>query len=153
MKRISLSDIRPQLGTFTLEVTGELVHQFRKISLDDYGWVEETFGETLDKLFAEGREVKLSVVAKLFYHQLKDRSPFKAETKTEVDEEGEEREVRISGVQKFRQSIVGIEEQMAVVNAFLKTMGMSQPLTVEKVLEEGKKKKDKALAGARSLTS
>lgn len=152
MKPIKLGELRPQFGEFTLEATHDHKHRLRKISIDDYEWIEATFGLPLNELFAEGKEVKLSTVTRLIYHQLEDKSLFRAEDRTIIDDEGEERVQRISGLQKFREAIVDPSEAANLTKAYLKSIGLSQPLALETNSEKPSKKKVKPLAGPKSST-
>ncbi len=152
---IPISDLRPQYGKFKLAATGDTEHTLRKISLDDYQWVEDTFGMPMELLFSDGREVRISEVIKLIYHQLEDKSPFVSEVLPKfIDDNGDEHEnYRVSGLQKFRKSICGPEEQLAVVQALMKTVGLSQPVA-SGASTDGKKKESppKSRAGAKSST-
>ncbi len=140
-----LSDIRPQYGGFKLEATGETEHRLRKVSLDDYEWIETTFGMSLEELFAEGKNVKTSVLTKLIFHQLEDKKPFLAEDRAIITDAGESETVRISGLQKFREAVINPEEAKSLAEAFLKTIGLSQPLKVEVIPgDPGEKKKEKS---------
>ena len=151
MKPIPVSVMRPQFGTFRLEATGDTLHRLRKISVDDYEWVEETFGLSLEQIFTEGKVVKLSTLTKLIFHQLEDKSPFLAEDREIIDDEGEKKSVRISGAQRFREAIINPDEAKLMTAAFLKTLGLSQPA---RDASDGEKKKARGPhAGARSSTS
>ncbi len=149
MKEIQLSEIRPQFGTFKLEATGDVVHRLRKVSLDDYEWFESEFGLSMLQVFAEGKEVKTSVVTKIIFHQLEDKTPFLASDEDVITDDGEKATVRVTGLQKFRRAVITAEDAQTMTQAFLKTLGMSQPVSVEAPKAAGKKK---VPAGPKSST-
>lgn len=128
---MKLQDVRPVLGTFTLRVTDDVEHRFRKIGLDDEIWAEDTFGMGISEFFAPGRDVKLSDICRMWFHFLDDQSHFPAKKKTVPDDEnGGTKEVVVPGFRVFLQAI-DEDEVKAVAAAFEKSMKASRTSAAE----------------------
>lgn len=126
------------MGVFTLEATGDVVHQLRKISQDDQAWIKRTFGKPLDHIFAPGAEVDFSNTLKIVYHQLVDKTRFPGKVEYNVlDDDGfPVKERRVTGVEVLAQAITSPVENMDIMSALLKTMGNSNAVEIRGVVEK-----------------
>lgn len=150
----SLEDMIPEPGEFTLKSTGATVHVLKPISVADESWCRQVLGDHPIHIL---QSQKLMPICRVIYHQLLDKTPFLAQTELRVDDEGEHKEVRVSGPEILAEAIIGQKEQLEMYCALLKTIGISQPM-IDKTLEAGgiKKKKiqkkDQSPVGQKSLT-
>lgn len=141
MKAIDLEDLIPMTGEFSLEATGAIVHQLRPITLQDQVWIKDKFGDAqaLQKIL-EG--TKLKELCQLIYHQLLDKSHFRASVVKEINDEGDEVERKITGPEALASCVSTKKEQLAIYKALLKTIGVSEPM-LEEVLGGGESAKKK----------
>jgi hypothetical protein len=138
---IKLEKIRPQSAKFSLQATGE--HELRKVTLDDQVWFQDHFGKPIEEVFGLGQEVKLSTMMQFIFHLLVDKTPFRSYTESVHDDEsGQDVVVRVPGYRVMARSI-GTDEQLAVMSALMKTVGISMPEVPEKKDDAGEKKEEK----------
>lgn len=127
MARMELTDLFPETGTFKLKSTGDHEHRLRPVNLIDRAWITRTFGEgnVLQAMFEKS---DFASITKLVFYLLEDKSPFPA---GEIDDLGENFEVvkrKVAGPERIMQAIVSPAEQIAVMKALLKTIGVSEPM-------------------------
>lgn len=136
---ISLKELIPESGEFTLKATGAAVHRLRPISLADKAWAQEKFGKSIADVLQGRRFMDL---CRLCYHQLENRMAFPAQVLDGLDDDGHPNKVTTTGPEALALAIVGPREEESLYLALLKTFGISQPL-IDKINEdaEGKKKK------------
>jgi hypothetical protein len=158
MKQITLADICPQPGKFTLKSTGK-EYTLLPISIADQAWINERFGKNLEQIF---REVRSNEIAQIAYHQMDEQSKTEFEPKEVTihnEETGARTKTMIGGWRLFAAQVAGMGEMEGIFKALLHTIGVSQPLIEEleadMKAEELKKKEDPSEtrpAGGESLT-
>jgi hypothetical protein len=158
MKQITLADICPQPGKFSLKLTGK-EYTLRPITIADQAWISERFGKQLQDIF---REVRSKEIAQLAYHQMDEQSKAEFEPKDVVihnEDTGERTNSKIGGWRLFAAQVSGMVEMEGIFKALLHCIGISQPLIdeleAEVKAEELKKKvsQEEALpAGVASST-
>lgn len=130
----SLTYIRPEMGRFTLEALPGVELRFRKFDLDDYAWVESTFGRPLEQLSQPGGEgVMTSTLARIWFRVLDEESkshfPPKVETVIDYESTGEKQEITVPGWQRFMRAISVGEARNKVNMAFTVTMMAGKSLS------------------------
>ena len=135
---IELDDICPERAEFFLKSKNK-TYGLRMLTLQDYAWFEKTFGSV--NVFAK-KEVDYTTVLKAVYHQLEQdsRKDFLAKTEKIIDDDGIETEKLIKGYEVLGDSISHPDEINGMMKAYVKTMGISQPV-FDKLTEEEQKKK------------
>lgn len=89
----------------------------RKKTLADIKWLADTFGQDMKGLFPEGDNVSYANMARVVYHYLADKDHFKAEERTEFDENGFEKTYTLGGHAKLL-SLVGEEDKENFIETF-----------------------------------
>lgn len=126
--KLDLKDIVPKTASFKLKGTG-LRHQIRPITLADEIWLEQTFVDEEGNMpnIADNMEH----LARVVYHQLEDKTPFKSQKVTLIDEDGIETKTEMGGYKLLLSLISGIQEKVDILNAWLATIGISRPIQEE----------------------
>lgn len=135
MEKPQLTDLFPQPGTFKLKSTGT-EHTLRPINLMDQAWIARAFGGS-HKLQEALEAGDLEAICKLAFHQLEDRSKFTPEPGEEyedLDADLNPVKIRVTGAHKLMMAVGGASEQLGLMKAIMRTIGISQPL--EEALEE-----------------
>lgn len=130
---LSLSDTIPKRASFRLKQSGK--HKLRPLNLADEIWLEDTFA--VDGVMPNIAD-DMRLLSRAVYHQLEDKSPFKAQDVEYQDEDGCISTRKLGGYDLFLQSIIGLEEKIIVLNAWLECLGVSRPVQEElkkKILE------------------
>lgn len=122
---LDLKDIVPKKADFKLRSTG-LKHQIRPITLADEIWLEQTFVDEEGNMpnLADNMEH----LARAVYHQLVDKTPFKSQVVTLIDEDGKETTTEMGGYKLLLSLISGIEDKVSMLDAWLATIGISRPV-------------------------
>jgi len=124
MKPIDLKDLTPMGATITLKSTGK-EYRLRPFTLADEKWLQETFGNDLEKIF---REINMVQIARIAFHQMEDddRRDFVQRDVTFINEDGEEKVVKRGGAELFFWMISGMEEKLQIFQALMHTIGISR---------------------------
>lgn len=136
---MQLEELLPSKPVFKLSVTGK-EYALRIPSMQDKVDFVQIAGSK-DKLTDALKESDWSVIGKLTYMLLEDKSDFKAEKKVVIDNEGIESEKFISGPTKFLQSIVNTTEIVSVLTAFGLAITLSDPVATAMAKEDAEKKR------------
>lgn len=133
---MELDEFFPKSPTFFLNATKK-EYELRPPNLEDTAWVKQNLGseDEITKMF-DGPDWNRCI--KFVYRLLKDKSDFMAEVEKQVDDLGEEVEVKVSGPQKLLRAVTGQEEGMRVLAALTKAISIANPM-VEKMVEKEKK--------------
>lgn len=129
----SLEYVRPELGEFNLKAFPGHTFKFKKITVDDEAWVQDTFGVTAWSIVAQ-KKAQLSDVCRLYFRFLDDESKklFPPEEVEELDyETGETKKFLLNGPKKFMRSIDGgaLAEVLMIGQAFIKTLLSCRPIS------------------------
>lgn len=137
-KSISLEDLLPQSAE--LELNGR-VFTLRPIDLDDQVWLRNKFGD--EKLNFIFQNQEMESISQIVYHQLsyEDKLELKAVEINDIDDDGNEIVLKVTGPMLLRKMIKGPIDSLKVVNALLHTIGISQPV-LDKLAEQEIKKKE-----------
>lgn len=138
---MKLEEISPRPATIHLASTDRL-YKIRPINLSDEIWLNERFGDTLEKCLNEGR---IKEIAAIIFHQMEesDKAAFAAQDVTIMNEHGESETMRLGGEKLFFSMVRGPSEKMELYKALLLTLGISQP-----IVDELEKKSPKAIKKA-----
>ncbi len=152
MKKLSLTDLFPETGTFTLAATGAADHRLRPVSLADRAWIERHLGgsEALQDMFEKVDFVRIS---RLVFYLLEDKSPFPQGEEDDVDGDGEILGKRkVKGPEQILKCITSPNEQISLMKALLKTIGVSEAILgdVEKQID-GASAAEKKRAASRAV--
>lgn len=137
-----LEDIKPKQSEFTLSKTGK-TYVLRPWSLSDQIWMNQTYGEKVKEIFSKDN-IDIVAICRMAFRVMEDKSDFKAEQVTEINEEGEEFTYSVGGYKKLISTIANVEEQLHVFGAVVECIGLSMP-EVDEIkslkLDEGEEKK------------
>jgi hypothetical protein len=134
MKKLELTDLIPEFAKFRLAATGDHEHTLRPVDLGDRAWVTRTFGSynEIERIFARQ---DMEAISKIVFHQLVDKSPFAQIEEDEWDDDGVKIGTRkVGGYRLVMRALRSPMEMIALMNALIKTVGISEP-----ILEELKK--------------
>jgi hypothetical protein len=141
LKPIPLKNLKPKGAVLTIDGKD---HKLRPVNLDDWVWMAETLN-TDDPAVQISQGMPLKDMVRIIYRLLIDKSDFKAETIKEfIDDEGEcHGEVRISGPDKLRKAITGVDGISQLTDAFTKCLGLSEatPEQLKEMEKAGAQKK------------
>lgn len=106
----ALTYVRPEMGIFHLAAFPGVEFRFRKFTIDDYAWIQDTFGHTLEELTtpAPGKTVSTGTMAKIWFRLLDDASKkfFVPVTESVMDyETGQEKNVTEPGWKRFMKAL------------------------------------------------
>lgn len=134
---IELEDMIPVEAEFKLKATGKS-YKLRKISLRDRTWIKDKFKDDIEKVF---RTVDFKDLMMVIYHQLDEASKqeFLMIEREETNDDGVKVKVKVTGPELLSEALTDPEEIRDVMNAFIKTMGISQAI-VDKMSAEYLKK-------------
>lgn len=160
MKPISLGDLRPETGEFYLRSTDKS-YLIRRINLDDKRWIRATIGEAeaFQKIFTE---MRMTDICRIVWHQMsvEDKASFPATSREDINEDGVRINIPVSALENFMAHVNGSAEEIVILSALIKTLGVSNPILDEELLDQIKKKatpkdvkKQSKSAGDRSSTS
>lgn len=125
-KTFQLEDLIPEQAEFSIKSTGK-TYKLRPINLDDQVWIQKKFGEGLENVFKTG---DLNKITAFTYHLLdqKGREDFVATKENVIDDDGNKAQVTVTGPEKLRQAMSLTHDLKGLVQALLKTMGISSPM-------------------------
>jgi len=122
---MELSEIIPTRASFELSLTGKK-HYLRPINLRDEIWLENTFKGDMANILEDVR-----LLTRAVYNQIEDKTPFKKQTVTFIDEEGNEAREERGGYDLFLSLVSGVQEKLNIMQAWLETIGISRPAQEE----------------------
>lgn len=132
MKKVdkkSLTYVLPKFIAFHLKAISKEL-SFRKFTIEDYAWVQETFGKAVEELLQPGQGIQLSTLCRIWFRALSEESklefPFSEETRVN-DETGEKQVAQFPPWRVFMKSMEPWEIPI-VSEAFSITMLSSRPL-------------------------
>lgn len=148
-KSVSLADMFPQPVSFTLKSTGK-EYQFRIMDLDDRSWMNEKYGN-LEIL----KSLSPRQMGEIGFRLLADKNDFLASKEEDIDDDGVCKKRLITGPEKFRKAVIGIDEMTMVIKKLMKAFGLSQGMLdrIELKAEEVEKKMLELNDGTKSPTS
>lgn len=135
---MELEELIPESSEFNLASTGE-THIIRPLTLEDEIWLKKELGDRLGTIF-DAENLDMEAITLIAYHQLTDKKPFRAVDHTSYNDEGEEINTRVGGLSLFRKSIMGVEEQVGLINALAACFFASR---ADQKKQGGAKKKQK----------
>lgn len=152
MKPITLEDLVPDYAEFFIKSVGKTL-RLRPLNVEDKVWIKRKFGDDVEAALNIKNLDKICIVA---YHMIDDKSLFKKQKVIEIDEEGTETESEIGGLKLFMRMLISAADQQSLIDALLKSFGVSKELA--KQIEEDQLKKNLTKeeelkpAGEQSLT-
>lgn len=156
MDPIKLSDIRPEPSSFTMKAFPGGPIQLRKFTIMDQDWVRSRYGEEISKVFAEVRVKDLCTIVVRLLANDADRARLAPQNvKFQNEDTGEITEGRMGGAALLASLIDGTDELLGMLQALLRTIGISQPLEEKLSAEQDAEKKSTQAgqsAGVRSST-
>lgn len=111
--KLELNDLKPQLATFELSDKPGKTYTLAKFSLAKRIWCNQRFGDKIGKIF---EKQSLPELAELAHFLLLDKADFPT-------------------FLEFADSVVTVEDQIQVVKALLKTIGIDDAL-IKKLSED-----------------
>lgn len=129
---MDLTKLIPKQSRFHLSAAKK-EFSLRPFNLGDEIWLKNTYGERVEEIF---EIVDFEAISRIVFRQIEDRSFFKKQSVTFVNEEGDTEDIEVGGVELFRQLIKGWDEKISIMNAFIECVGFSKP----DIKEEPKKK-------------
>lgn len=138
---MDLAQLQPKAAKFILDSMGEKKEfLLRPVTLADEVWLNENFDD-ISEVFDN---LRMDKIARIVFRLLTDESKlfFKAQDVVTVDEEGNEKTIRVGGVEMLQMAISGYSNKINVVVALLECIGFSRPeVSKEDVTSEGTVKK------------
>ena len=113
-------------------------YELRKLNAEDEAWIQNIVGEG-DALQTALQKMDMSVISKILFRQLKDKSDFLPIKEQGHDDDGNPVEVFVSGPKMVLRSIVGVEQKLEVYYAIMETIGVSRA-QLDKLTEQEMKK-------------
>ena len=89
----------------------------------DRVWIRAKFGDRVQEIF---EKINMIEITKIVFHQLEDKSDFRPITIQREDDDGELREIRLTGSDLLAEAITGVQETLEIYFALLKTLGITQ---------------------------
>lgn len=134
MKKTLLSDMAPESATFNV---GEIEATLRPCTLDDWAWLQATFGDEVDQKL---KKMPFKDLVRISYRLMDQdsRGKFRSVTIKEIDENGDEVEAKIPGYQMLGRALEGLDSIQGLTEAFMKSMGFGN-LSDEDVADLEKK--------------
>lgn len=134
MTKLDLNDLKPAEATLALSEYPARIFTLKKFSLNAQIWVNERFGDpqAIQGIF---KNLRIGEISEIVYFLLKEKDAFKS-----LDE--------------FREAIVSPKDKVEMVNALLRTIGISQPIVdkLKKEADAGNEQSPSQLTGAPSTT-
>jgi hypothetical protein len=149
MRALTLEDIKPEAAKFTLQLVPDREFEIRPISVLDRRWLKNTFNA--DQIKSIFMEYDFEQIARIVYHQLTldDQMFLKKQSVKIVNEDGDEKEIVLGGVNLFLSLVTGLAEQRTIIEAMTQTFGISKSLMDEAIADDEKKSQ---LIGQESAT-
>ena len=160
MKPLTLEDLVPQTGEFTVVDQAGVTHMFalRPFSLLDEVWLSQNYpGTKLQEVFSP-EKLDMVEICRIAYHQLEtEHQKFFVKQEIEIYNEDGDREVMVVGGYRMLAAMVcGFKAQADLISAVAKTRGVSQAV-LDKMEAESTEKKTPITTGRtssmRSVTS
>lgn len=158
MKPLTIEDMIPKQSSFTLRASG--IHEWvlRPINAEDRMWLINTFGGQAG-LNAVFEAPDWTGICRIAYRQLEQESKkaLVAAKVVEIDEEGNEAEVLITGPRLLQRMVISFDDQEKILKAVLETIGLSEKVMLMLAEDQDKKKETSApsqrrRAGVKSST-
>lgn len=111
---LQLEDLKPSQAAFKLSTTGDKEHTLKVFSLADRIWLQQKYGKNeVESIFKEQRLIEMAEIA---HHLLLDKAQFPS-------------------FMDFAGAIVTIQDNIALTQALLKTIGIDEAL-IKKLAKE-----------------
>lgn len=123
---MDLRELRPQESSFKLRAA-KRSFTLNPITLADEVWLDEQYGsEMIQEIFLS---TNIKEISRIVYRLLKveDKQFFKTRPVTFIDEEGNEAEIQLGGVELLRYMVSGNDEKLELINALIENIGLSRP--------------------------
>ena len=148
---MQLEDLMPEKPVFTLSSTGK-EYTLRVPNLEDKVEMIRLCGgqEQVLKVF---QELNWSVICKIVYRLMIDKSDFLAKREKRINDEGIEEEVLVTGPIMLLRAIKTQAEAISMLQAFNAASVASEPLMKDYVDTELKKSLHESSTGEKSLNS
>ncbi len=121
---MNLKDFKPKKSFFKLKATGWRKNFLRPLTLNDEIWIEENL--LIDGVLPDF-SVDLKALVRAVYNQLENKKPFIAQDITVINEDGLETVENHGGYKLLLKLVVGGEERIAILTAWLECLGLSRP--------------------------
>ena len=153
MSELSLEDIVPVKGSFSLKSTGN-TYTLRMFSLADEAWAVRTWGKDgWQKVF---RDMDMVQICRLVYQLLENecKKDFMKKSYEFVDEKGNSVTMELGGVDALIALVCGEQEHVAMLQALMQSRGIT-PKAAEAVsqMDESKKKMSESTGEGSSTSS
>jgi hypothetical protein len=137
MEPMKLEDLFPDQPEFYLKEKDK-TYRLRIPNLGDQVWLKKAFKDenNLKKVF---ENLEWDEIAKFAYRLLVDRSDFPAQEATAIDDDGEQKKIKLSGPEVLLANITGVEEGLQIIAAINKAVALSSP-AIDKAIQEELKK-------------
>ena len=122
---MELKDLMPQEATINLN---EKEYTLRKINLEDEVWLKQKFGQQINTVFVDQ---DMDAISKLTFRLLKDKKDFLPIKESGYDDDGEAKELSITGPQRILRSMHGAQQKEDLLWAVFQTFGISRPEETE----------------------
>jgi hypothetical protein len=139
MKPVKLSDLIPEKAEIELLVNGERrVFILRPKTISDDAWISTHWGnsQAVQKVFEEFDLIKIS---KLLFRLISPKEPLEGREVDDWDDDGRKIKRFKPGWEVLQDGIEGQSHMLEVINALMRTWGISEPLTLQD--DDGKKKR------------
>jgi len=136
---MNLNEILPKSKSFKLAMLNDTL-KVKPVTLSDEIWLVETFGvDGVQKIF---EQVKFSEISKIVWRLLDNKSKAKLKKQVVVvyNDEGEETEHKLGGVELLNSLISGWGEKEEIIAALLASLGFTDNMLDEIAESSGKKK-------------
>ncbi len=122
---VNLEDLIPRKSKFYLSETG-VEYSLRPWTLKDQIWMKQEYGDKAKDMFVlELEKLDLSIAARMMYRLIEDKTDFMAKEIIEIDENGEEKKIKIGGYKALLSMIKGFKEQVNLIASLAECIGAS----------------------------
>lgn len=122
---MKLEQLVPKRSSIYLSETDK-TYQLRPWTLKDQIWMKEQYGDNAKDMFHLSiQNLEFSVVARMLYRVIEDKSDFIAKEIVDIDEDGNQRKVTLGGYQALINMVTGFKEQISLVTALAECIGGS----------------------------
>jgi len=121
--KVTLKDLIPQSAEF--EIAGGEMIQIRPSTVDDWAWMQEKFGATVEDQLAKGLEVDKLMITIYRLMSDEDKRRFPPSEVDEFDDDGNEKKnVKKTGPEMLRSKIEGMSGLQKAIAAFQTSLGV-----------------------------
>lgn len=148
MKKLKYGDVRPMHGgKFTLRATGETIHEFRKLTLDDQEWMRSELGIEPGDLFSQTKKVSDESICRVLWRLIRDKEPFAPKEVEEFTETGKML-IQLSGPRVLMRMIDDGDEWSRMLYAYVEVVTNSRVTAAMLADQEKKTAKQAEKTGA-----